>query len=484
MTPIDRHYLELQFWNKLLRKNGLEFQSFFEGIMKSAFADFEIVKPYGRGGDRKNDGFRKKKGIYYQVYAPENPKVKQMEGARKARDDFDGLYKYWQTIYPIKEFHFVFNDKGLGVAPEVYDALSAMKKAFPAIEFDVLTSNKLEAIFFELSENQFLGLGFSTERRQVITSTTSFLESVEIDIDRGTCNFAEKALEKIKPTIDKLADNGLQLEYGLLESRSLTLRENITEAKKKYQRLIEMFPQDVRPLLLLSEIYLIEEDYESNQKLLFQADSIDKDNWLCRLEHLLRDLRLGTPIDVSHLDETVFPSEKRAKSTYYRIYAAVFSSARNYSKADEFIQKAILYNPDRFANYELKLSIQEMQLFSTGSASKEEYQKYQIAVDSFAEKWQQYGELSTRNRISIDLKTLFILSTDHKFPQADKLAGQLFINILKCYFDKSIDDILCGFLGQMILPGKDVDSLQNYFKTSGKVPSDKLVRMLLLQFAQ
>jgi tetratricopeptide (TPR) repeat protein len=479
---LDKHYLELQFWKKIFHKNGLEFQSFFEDIMKSAFPDFETVKPYGNAGDRKNDGFRKKMGVYYQVYSPEDPETKQKNAAEKAKDDFVGLYDYWEDISPIREFHFVFNDKDLGVAPIVYETLSKMKKLYPLIEFAVLTTNNLRSIFFSLKEDQFLALGFSTDRRQVITNITTFLESIEIDLDRGTVEFASKALQKIKPSIDNIGDAGLQLEYGLLEARSHTLMENISEAKKKYQNLMKMFPKDVRPLLLLSEFSLNEEDYESNLELIRRADNIDKDNWFCKFEHLMRDLRLGVYIDVSDIDESLFPSEKRARSIFYRIYSIALANGKDYPKATEFIEKAIFNNSDRFANYEVRVSIREMQVHSAGSFSAEEYKEYEAEVNSLAEKWEQYGNLSLRNRISIDIRRLFALITNHKYSEVNSLAGPLLNNILKCYFDKVIDEILCGFLEHLMLLENDIDNLQVYLKKQKRDPSDRLSRLLILQF--
>ena len=79
MESIDRNYLRLQFWNKVYQKNATEFHSFFEDIMQEAFSDFQKIRPYGKKGDAGNDGYRAIKGIYYQVYAPKNPKEKEKD---------------------------------------------------------------------------------------------------------------------------------------------------------------------------------------------------------------------------------------------------------------------------------------------------------------------------------------------------------------------------------------------------------------------
>lgn len=98
MNPLDKHYLSLQFKNKIHSKDGNEFQSFFENIMEKAYSDFQKIRPYGKEGDAGNDGYRKKLGIYYQVYAPNVPKVNEAKAAEKLENDFlklkDGGTKY------------------------------------------------------------------------------------------------------------------------------------------------------------------------------------------------------------------------------------------------------------------------------------------------------------------------------------------------------------------------------------------------------
>ncbi len=64
MGIIDKHYLSLQFWLRIYQTNATEFQSFFEDIMQKAFPDFQKIRPYGKVGDRGNDGYRPDAGIY------------------------------------------------------------------------------------------------------------------------------------------------------------------------------------------------------------------------------------------------------------------------------------------------------------------------------------------------------------------------------------------------------------------------------------
>jgi hypothetical protein len=104
MKPIDKHYLRLQFRNKVYQKNATEFQTFFEDIMQEAFPDFRKIRPYGNQGDRSNDGYRPDAGIYYQVYAPIKPLEKEADAAKKVKKDFETLKANWNQISNIKTF--------------------------------------------------------------------------------------------------------------------------------------------------------------------------------------------------------------------------------------------------------------------------------------------------------------------------------------------------------------------------------------------
>jgi len=109
MKPIDKHYLRLQFWNKVYQKNATEFQTFFEDIMQEAFPDFQKIRPYGNQGDRGNDGYRPDKGMYYQAYSPQKPREKEADAAKKLKKVFETLKANWNQISNIKTFYFVFN---------------------------------------------------------------------------------------------------------------------------------------------------------------------------------------------------------------------------------------------------------------------------------------------------------------------------------------------------------------------------------------
>ena len=60
-----------QFKLKIHEANGQAFEDIFTVIMNYAEPDFQSIKPWGNIGDRKNDGYIKSKGIFFQVFSPE-----------------------------------------------------------------------------------------------------------------------------------------------------------------------------------------------------------------------------------------------------------------------------------------------------------------------------------------------------------------------------------------------------------------------------
>ena len=148
MTPTDRNYLRLQFWNQVHKRNATAFQSFFEDIMEKAYPDFNKIRPYGKAGDAGNDGYRPSEGIYYQVYAPKRPSEKEADAARKLKVDFETLKNNWEDITKIKYYNFVFNDKGGGSTIDLEKAISELSTNNPDIAFTLFTPRDLENIFF------------------------------------------------------------------------------------------------------------------------------------------------------------------------------------------------------------------------------------------------------------------------------------------------------------------------------------------------
>lgn len=128
--------------------------------MRASNKDFKKVKPQGRIGDRKNDGFIQSEGKYYQVYAPQSPTGNPTSATSKLEGDLDGLIAYWgnEHNYEIKHFYFVFNDKYHGAYPEIYTTLNSVKSKYNLEVCDVFLSSELEDIFMALPEDNIAAI--------------------------------------------------------------------------------------------------------------------------------------------------------------------------------------------------------------------------------------------------------------------------------------------------------------------------------------
>jgi hypothetical protein len=132
-TPADGalyvHYLK--FKNECLSRDGFEFQSFFEGIMEKADPTFIKVKPSGREGDWKNDGYSTATKTVFQVYAPENLTVAKT--VVKITEDFSGALVRWGD--DMQGWVFVWSAHK-GLPPQVLDTLNKIKSGNPTIACD------------------------------------------------------------------------------------------------------------------------------------------------------------------------------------------------------------------------------------------------------------------------------------------------------------------------------------------------------------
>jgi len=137
--------------------------------MKKADSRYTSVKPYGNIGDRKNDGYIKEEGTYFQVYAPEDISKERTiyDAVSKLREDFKGLLKHWDDLCKIRSFYFVVNDKYKGLDTRINEELLALSKEFPDIDFIQFLATEVEQIFLSLSKSDMMdviGIIPSTEK--------------------------------------------------------------------------------------------------------------------------------------------------------------------------------------------------------------------------------------------------------------------------------------------------------------------------------
>nr|CBX27248.1 hypothetical protein N47_A12770 [uncultured Desulfobacterium sp.] len=97
----------------------------------------------------------KTKGIFYQVYAPEDIRKSYTDTVNKLKTDFDGLKSQWN---PVNEFYFVVNDKYKGVNADCEQAIQEIKEKNNLNGAGFLTPKDLENILFALDDDQIFSI--------------------------------------------------------------------------------------------------------------------------------------------------------------------------------------------------------------------------------------------------------------------------------------------------------------------------------------
>ncbi len=241
------------------RSRWKKFQDLFEKIMYYFEQDFVSIKPWGNIGDRKNDGYIRSKGIFYQVYAPEELETKYYEAAKKAREDFSGLKKNREDIGDINEYHFVVNDKYKGVHPDIYRCIEGIRTDNNLRDASVIQAKDLENILFDhLTEDQIYSIVSYPNFNDMTRLEYSIISEVIKYLSEQPPKPTGDERLTVPPWEEKMLFNGLagsdaetllessflyvsQLDYylrNLAEFNSTKLRD---EVQKKYRQLCDEY---------------------------------------------------------------------------------------------------------------------------------------------------------------------------------------------------------------------------------------------------
>ena len=157
MRQEERYIARIQFKSKLLGANGQSFEDLVIRVLQSSKKDFRPVKPQGREGDKKNDGFIKSTGTYFQCYAPEDLTNKEKDTIAKLQSTIGELIEFWKDISPVKEFCYVLNDKYVGVFPSIERELAQIEKTYK-IKANPFLCKDIEDEFLALSDNDIIDI--------------------------------------------------------------------------------------------------------------------------------------------------------------------------------------------------------------------------------------------------------------------------------------------------------------------------------------
>jgi hypothetical protein len=152
LTRDEKSIARTLFKLKIYESDGQSFENLFTAIMNYAEPNnFQQIRPWGNIGDRKNDGYIKSKGIFYQVFAPEDSRKSYPTLIVKLKTDFSGLLKQWS---PVNEFYFVVNDKYKGVNADSEQIITKLIADNKLKAGGFFTANKLEDKLFSLNDDQ------------------------------------------------------------------------------------------------------------------------------------------------------------------------------------------------------------------------------------------------------------------------------------------------------------------------------------------
>jgi hypothetical protein len=146
---LSEAYYESKFENEFLRAKGDAFQTLFERLMGLAYkADFMACRPWGKVGDRKNDGYLKSERRLFQVYAPNEMQATKVKA--KITEDFNGAKAHWKKYFDSWAFLHNATD---GLPPHVQELLLDFKDKNPGIKIEPWCLEELKLVFRKLSND-------------------------------------------------------------------------------------------------------------------------------------------------------------------------------------------------------------------------------------------------------------------------------------------------------------------------------------------
>lgn len=156
MTKDEKYIARIIFKNKIYAADKQAFEDLFTKFKQNEDENFKQVKPQGRLGDGKCDGFNSVTGEYYQVYAPEELTGNEATLLSKMDSSIKGLLKFWEEKeFTVNKFYYVVKDDYKNVYALLYTNAKTIAKTFK-IECEILTCKNIEDAFLKLDEDKII----------------------------------------------------------------------------------------------------------------------------------------------------------------------------------------------------------------------------------------------------------------------------------------------------------------------------------------
>lgn len=156
MTKDERYIARIIFKNKIYSANKQAFEDLFTKVKENENVNFKQIKPQGKLGDGKCDGFNELTGEYYQVYAPEELTGNESTLLSKMESSIKGLRSFWmEKGFKVRKFYYVVKDDYRNVYALLYTNAKAIAKKYN-MECEILICKNLEDSFLELDEDKMI----------------------------------------------------------------------------------------------------------------------------------------------------------------------------------------------------------------------------------------------------------------------------------------------------------------------------------------
>lgn len=276
MDQFRRSYYEVVFKNFYLEKGENEFQDFFSEIMEKCHpGDFQRVRPWGKAGDRKNDGYLPSQRMLFQVYAPN--RMKAANAIAKINEDFKGALLHWEKYFDM--WIFVHNSRdGLGSA--IVAKLNELTTHYRSVTTHSWGFEELRQKVFTLNAANLASLlGPAPSSKDMLDVRYDNVQEVLKHITRQEVS----AIQDVRPVPpDKLKFNRL----------SAHVQNLLTGGMQKADLVGQFFNDHSNPTYGDEIASAFKHEYKNYRRL-----GVDPDTIFCKLQEFTGGSERGTPTD-------------------------------------------------------------------------------------------------------------------------------------------------------------------------------------------